>query len=289
MTSVSIPLATMPRRRPDALLPLVLFELRLAARGRRLPAATALFALLAGAVTVMGLAAFREIGIGAASPAAIALLQLMLLVPTAFALVEGALALQGDREGGFLAMLRAAGVPGSDIAVAKVVAVTLTSWTLVAAGLGTAALVLAGSMSAADLAGYAALVTIALLTTAACAAIGVLVSAYAAARHQAVTAALALWFVLAIGLDLAIFAVAPFVRVGTAGLFVVLAVDPLEAGRVLGLLALGADSSVLGPLGTFLRATLGIGPAAGLLVAADVLWLGFATIVAGIRLSGRRG
>lgn len=46
---------------------------------------------------------------------------------------------------------------------------------------------------------------------------------------------------------------------------------------------------MLGPFGTFLRATLGIGPAAGLLVAADVLWLGFATMVAGIRVSGRRG
>lgn len=265
------------------------FELRIAARSGRLWLGVAAMGVVAAIVTALGLSAFRQLGVGATSPAAVALLDLMVIVPSAVALVLGAIALQHDRESGFLDMLRCAGAAGTDVITAKLVATVFRSAVIVTGGFGAAALVLAGSASASDLVVFLALMFVALLTTAACAAIGILVGACIRSRGgQAAMAGLAVWFTLAIGLDLALFAVAPFARISAPALFATLALDPIEAGRMLGLLALGADSTVLGPLGTLLREELGTGQAAGLIVLIDGLWVGLATIAAGA-LATRRG
>lgn len=257
-------------------------ELRIAARSGRLWLGVAAMGIVTAVVTALGLAAFRQLGVGAMSPAAVALLDLMLLVPSAVALVLGAIALQRDRESGFLDMLRCAGTTGIDVITAKLVATLFRSTVVVTGGFGTAALVLAGSAAAADLLVFVALMFVALLTAAACAAIGLLVAACIRSRGGAAAmAGLAVWFALAVGLDLALFAVAPITQVSAPALFLVLTLDPIEAGRVLGLLALGADSTVLGPLGTLLRDELGTGRAAGLVVLADGLWIGLATLAAG--------
>lgn len=270
-------------RRPDtALGALTSFELRLAARSTRLWTGVLAMAALAAVVTAFGLATFRQLGLGAASPAAVALLDVMLLIPSAAALVLGGAALQRDRESGFLDMIRSAGASGTDILCAKLAAVVFRCAALIAGGFAAAALVLAGSASAADLIVYAALLQVALLTAAACAAIGLLVGATLRARGgQGALAGLAVWFVLAVGVDLVLFAFAPVARISAPALLFVLALDPIEAGRVLGLLALGADSALLGPLGTLLRDELGTGRAAGLIVLCDALWIGLGTLAAG--------
>ncbi len=283
MSATVVVEASPPRVAPrGGLGALCAFEVRTAARSGRLWLGVVLMGLVAAVVTALGLTAFRQLGVGASSPAAVALLDLMLLVPSAVALVLGAAALQRDRESGFLDMLRCAGMSGTDIVTAKLAATLSRGSAVVMGGFGAAALVLSGSASAADLIVFAALLLTALLTTASCGAIGLLVASCIRSRGgQTAMAGLAVWSVLAVGLDLALFAVAPVVRMSAPALFVVLALDPIEAGRVLGLLALGADSTVLGPLGTLLRDELGTGRAVGLVVLVDALWIGLGTIAAG--------
>ena len=119
---------------------LIRFDLGRAARRGSLAAACVLFGLLAAGATALGLASFRQLGLGTVSPAAVVLLNLAILFPSAYALVTGALALQADRDGGLLAMLRAAGLSGLNVTVAKLVATILSSWVVVLAGFGTSAL-----------------------------------------------------------------------------------------------------------------------------------------------------
>lgn len=252
---------------------LIRFELGRAGRRGSLPAACVLFGLLAAGATALGLGSFRQLGLGTVSPAAVVLLNLGILFPSAYALMTGALALQADRDGGLLAMLRAAGLSGAGVTVAKLVATIVPSWVVVLSGFGASALVLGGSVGLADLAPFGEVLITALLVSAAAGAIGVLIAAAVRGRQQASTAGLAVWFTLAIGLDLLAIAITPALRIGPTGLLLIVLADPLEGGRVLGLLALGADVQVLGPFGAYLLATFGRTGATMVLILAQLAWI----------------
>lgn len=256
------------------------FELRLAMRRGSLAAAAVLFAALAAGATVLGLGSFRQLGLGSVSPAAATLLNLAILFPSAYALVSGSVSLQSDRDGGLLAMLRAARLGGGAIALAKLVSVVVPTWLVIAAGTGAVALVLSGSVALADLGAFAAVVAVSLVVPAAASAVGVLVAAIVHGRQQASTAGIAIWFVLAVGVDLLAIALTPLLRTGTAGVLLVSLVDPLESGRILGLLALGADAQVLGPFGGSLRESLGTPFAVAMLAGAQLAWTAAATAAA---------
>ena len=259
---------------------LIRFELGRAARRGSLPAACVLFGLLAAGATALGLGSFRQLGLGTVSPAAVVVLNLGILFPSAYALMTGALALQADRDGGLLAMLRAAGLSGAGVIVAKLIATIVPAWAIVLSGFGASALVLGGNVGLADLAPFGQVLFTALLVSAAAGAIGVLIAATVRGRQQASTAGLAVWFTLAIGLDLLAIAITPALRIGVAGLLLIVLADPLEGGRVLGLLALGADVQVLGPFGAYLLATYGRPGAAVVLILAQLAWIAVPTAIA---------
>jgi Cu-processing system permease protein len=259
-------------------------EVRLALRGRAPILGALLFGAAAAVTAVIGLAAFRQVGLGAVTPAAMALLELSITLPTLIAIVVGAMALQGD--GGSRAMLRAAGMPAWGIVLAKACALIATSAVTVTAGYGAAALVLAGSLGPRDLAPFGFLILVTLMVAIACGSIGLLVSALARERSAALLGAIATWAVLAIGVDLVLIVLAPAVRGGTL-LAVAALLDPIEAARIAGLLALGADGHVLGTLGAYVGATMGSGRAALALLAALATWIAVPAALACIALSRR--
>lgn len=263
------------------------FELRLALRSRWVAGAALMFAVLSAGVTAMGLSTYRVLGLGSGSPAAIALLDLGLLVPTAFALIAGGTSLGADREGGFLAMLRAAGFSAARIVTAKVAAATAASWLILGAGYGASALVLAGNVPASELPAFGAIVAAACAATLSSAAIGVLIAAATRQRHEALVASIAAWFVLAVGLELIVLALGPLTRGGAASLLLLLLVDPLESARALGLLALGLDGELLGSLGAYLASSQGRLGASSVLAAALLLWAAAPGLIAA-RLIERR-
>jgi Cu-processing system permease protein len=266
---------------------LVGFQARTILRGRAATVAAALFALVAGLVAVLGLGSFRQVGLGAVGPAAAALVNLAILLPTVQAVLLGALAMTGDRESGFAAMLRARGVGPARLVLSTWSATTVAAWLSLSAGFGVAALIVAGNVPLADLPTFGGLFVVMLLVAAAAAAIGVLVGALATTRLQAALAAVAAWFGLAIGLDLAVIGLGAFVRLGEAAILLAAAADPFTSGRLAALLLLDAQGGVIGPLGTYLVSRLG-GPAAAAALAGVVAAWTVVPLLVAIRAVDRR-
>ncbi|HSO30458.1 MAG TPA: hypothetical protein VLS28_11175 [Candidatus Sulfomarinibacteraceae bacterium] len=263
------------------------FQARVLLRGRVAIGSAGIFAAVAGLTAILGLGSFRQVGLGAVGPAAAAIVNLAILLPTAQAVILGALGLSGDRESGFAAMLRARGVGPGALVVATWWSVTATAWVSLAVGFGLASLVIAGNVPLADMAVFAALLGTMLLVAAAAAAVGVLVGAVASTRLQAALGAVAVWFVLAIGLDLVVLGLGVFARLGEVAILVAAAADPFTSGRLAALLLLDAEGGVLGPVGQYLVTRLGSPGAVAAVLATVAAWVAVPLLWAA-RIEARR-
>lgn len=263
------------------------FQARTLFRGRATITAAAAFALTAGLATLLGLGSFRQVGLGAVGPAAAAIVNLAILLPTAQAILLGALALTGDRESGFAATLRARGVGAATLVFTTWWSVTVVAWLSLCAGFGLSALILAGNVPLGDLATFAAILGVMFLVSAAAAAIGVLIGTLASTRLQAALGAVATWFAAAIGLDLVVLGLGAFVRLGEAAILVAIAADPLTSGRLAALLLLDVEGGALGPVGMYLVSRLGGMAAVIALLVVIVVWVGGSLALAS-RIAARR-
>jgi Cu-processing system permease protein len=256
------------------------FEWGAARRGRVAPLFAAGFALASIGVTLAGLSAGGVIAVQGFARTSVSLLQLTLWTVPLLALLLGAV--QGaecyDLE--FLAALAA---PRGRLGFGRWAAWALALGAALVAGFGAAGVAIGILAGAADAWRYAALVAVALLLLSAGLAIGLWIGVVARSRARAVGMAVVVWFVLAIGADLVaitLLAVLP-ARDATWNLVVLLAANPVDSARALGLGLFGADA-VAGPTGAALRRLLG-GPGAVLLAATLVAWT-----VAPLKLAGRR-
>lgn len=202
-------------------------------------------------------------------------------------LLLGAASLAGARERGVLAMVAAQPIPRSSIALGTFLGLAGSLWITVALGFGLASLVLAGVARARDLLPLGALIGTTLAVGTAGLGIGVAISALARGRAQATAVAVAVWLALALGMDLALAGLAPAVRLGPEGLLAAVLVNPLEAARILALLAASSGGTALGPFGAFLRDRFGAPGAVVLLVGAIGAWTALPLALAG-RALGRR-
>jgi Cu-processing system permease protein len=268
-------------------LAMVGFQARAVLRGRWSMVAVVAFAAAAGVVAFLGLGSFRQLGLGAVGPAAVSLLNLALLLPTAQAVMLGALVLSGERESGLLAALRARGMGAPAAVIATWVGVTLSTWLSLVAGFGVVALVVAGNVPAGDMPVFMGLLAVCGVCSAAAAAIGGLVGAAVHDRLQAALVAVGAWFVLAIALDLVVVGLGVFLTLGEPAILAALLVNPIEIGRVAALLMLDASGGALGPVGIYLREGMGDAGALGLLAAALATWVAVPLAVASWVL-GRR-
>lgn len=266
---------------------LAAFQMRVMLRARWIVGAIAGFAIVSAVVTVLGLGSFRQLGFGAVGPAAVALLNLGILLPTALATVLGALTISADHEGGLLAMVRARGMTGLGIVLAAWLAVTLTTWISVAIGYGVAGLLVTANVPLGDVVGFLELVLVVLGVSAVAAAIGVLIGTLAGTRFQAAILALLAWFILAVGFDLLVIGLAVLFRAGEAGLVLAAIANPLQAARLLALMLLDAAGAVLGPVGTWLHAEVGHEGTLALMTAAIAAWVVLPLVAARWRLGAR--
>jgi ABC-type transport system involved in multi-copper enzyme maturation permease subunit len=266
---------------------LVAFQTRSVVRGRWSLVAILGFALASAVVALLGLGSFRQLGLGAVGPAAVSLVNLALLLPTAQALLLGALALSGERESGFLAALRARGLGPVALVTATWLAVTLSAWLSLLAGFGIVAVIVSGSLPPEDLPAFVGILLVCALCAAVAAAVGVLVGAVVTNRLQASLVAVAAWFLLALGLDLMAIGLGVFLSLGEPAILAAVLANPIEAARVTALLLLDASGSALGTMGLYLDETLGRAGSVAVLVGALGAWLllplGLATFVLGRR------
>ena len=266
---------------------LVVFQARSALRGRWSIIALLAFVAASAVVALLGLGSFRQIGLGAVGPAAVSFLNLALLLPTAQALLLGALALSGERESGFMSALRARGLGSGSIVVATWLAVTLSAWLSLIAGFAVVAVIVAGAVPLADMPTFVGILVVCAACAAVAAAIGVLVGSAVSNRLQASLVAIAAWFLLALGLDLVVIGLGVFLSLGEPAILAAVLANPIESARVAGLLLLDASGSALGTMGIYLDDNLGRIGSLMVLAACLLVWIMAPLAAAGWVLSRR--
>jgi Cu-processing system permease protein len=169
-------------------------------------------------------------------------------------------------------MMAAQPLRRSSIVTGMFVGLTASLWTTLAIGFGAALLVMSGVASSSDVTGIVTLLVSTFGVAMACVSIGVALSTASSTRAQAVAAAVGLWIVLALGVDLALAALAPSIHLGPAGLLAAVLLNPLEACRILALLGTDLRGAALGPFGAYLITTFGVGGTIAILVGDLVVW-----------------
>jgi ABC-type transport system involved in multi-copper enzyme maturation permease subunit len=267
--------------RNSPVLALAGWELRTGLRSRWAQVTSLLFVAACAATAFSGLRTFRELGLPGIGAAIDGLVAVAVLLPPMLALVLGANAIAAARERGLLAMLASQPLRRHTLVVGAFLGVSAAVSLGVVAGLGAAAVLVSGVTDGAGLASMLTLLAAALGMTASAAAVGVAVSTLVTDRLHATAVAVGIWFVFALGIDLVVAVVAPSLRLGPQALLAAVAVNPLEAGRLLTLLVSSPSPEVLGPFGSYLADRAGLGGAvavlAGVLVAWVVLPLGAAS------------
>ena len=248
------------------------WEYRRAVRSRWTITTAAVFAVLTFVVTMAAMGTIRDLGLDGIGPASASLVNLAVLVPSLIGVVVGAGSLIGAGEQGFLSLMAAQPIDRSSLAVGAFLGLTRALWSTLAIGLGVASIVLAGAAGPDDVLSLGILVATTAGVSSASVAIGIAIAAVVSSRVQAISAAVAGWIALALGVDLAIAALAPTIHLGPAGLLATILMDPIESGRILALLGTDLEGSALGPFGAYVVGRFGSTGAVLILGGALVLW-----------------
>lgn len=249
------------------LLAVVRYELAVERRGRTMPAFAALFAIAALGLAFTGLSATGSLTVQGFARTAVSLLQLSLWVVPLITLATGALA---AADGYDMELLAAQPLRRETLLVGRALGRLVAASGALLVGYGGAGLMIAGAAGTGDAWRYAALVAVTIALAAAGTSLGTLVGVLARTRARALALAFAVWFLLALGFDLAaITAIGVLPRVElswTLSGFLVL--NPVAAARAVG--GTIFDAVVIsGPTGAALRRVLGPWGQA-------VLWAGLA-------------
>ena len=246
-------------------------ELRAALAGRLVQGFGVVFALTALAIAAAGLAASGQLVVQGFTRTAVSLLSLALYLLPLVGLVLGAHAF-GVEDGG-TEMLLAQPVDRGTVLLGRALGLAATLVLVAAIGFGLAGVVVLVGAGAEGLAGYLLVAGGSTLVGLAGLAVGVLLGVRARRRLSAVALALVAWVVLAVLFDFAAIALLQFVGDGEPGpmLLVLLAANPIDGMRALGLVGLGADV-LLGPTGAALSKLLGPSGGAALVGAALLAW-----------------
>ncbi|HET9386450.1 MAG TPA: ABC transporter permease subunit [Gemmatimonadales bacterium] len=261
---------------------LLRFELAAARQGRTAPLFAAGFAVACVAIALVGLSAGGVIAVQGFARTSISLLQLILWVVPLLALLTGAAAGAECYELEFIAALPLKRV---EIVVARWAAWLGVLGAALCIGLGAAGLVIGALAGMADGWRYLGLLAIATLLLSACLAIGLAIGVRVRDRARALAVSIVAWCVLVIGVDLLAIGLLAILPSGSPAwpLSLLLALDPIDSARVLGIGLFNADG-ISGPTGAALRELLG-GTGAAALVAVLLGWSALPLVWAARRLA----
>ena len=255
------------------------WEFRLAVRGRLVMGSALTFAVVCVVATLLGLRSLSDLGLAGVGPGTAALINLAILFPPLIGIMLGANSLSSARERGLLPLMLVQPLSRLDHVTGVVIGLVGAVWLTIGFGFGASALLLASVAGTADVGGLLAIVASALGVGVVAVALGVAISAIAGSRLQAFGLSMGVWFLFAFAIDLVLAGVAAGVHLGPLGLFVGVLLNPLEAGRVLMVLASGGDALTLGPFGAYLNVTVGTAWAALAVCASLATWTGISGLV----------
>ena len=257
--------------RTEAALVVAAAEFRAALAGRLVQGFGVVFALTALAIAAAGLAASGQLVVQGFTRTAVSLMSLALYLLPLVGLVLGAHAFAVEDGGNEL--LLAQPVTRGTVLWGRASGLAATLVLVATIGFGLAGLVVLMGAGMEGLVGYLLVAGGSTVVGLAGLSIGVLLGVRARRRLSAVGMALVAWVVLAVLFDFAAIALLQFAGDGEPGpmLLVLLATNPIDGMRALGLVGLGADV-LLGPTGAALSKLLGPSGGAALVGAALLAW-----------------
>ncbi len=248
-------------------------ELADALRNRWLTACAAIVAVLGLAATAAGSDGVAGAGVTTFGRTSATLLNLSLLLAPLMAVLMGAASITGERERGTLELLLAQPISRARLLLAKYAGLLGAITIATCAGFVPAGLIVAGAAGAGALVSFGIFPILASACAAAMLGIGVLVSVSSRSAVQAQGTAVGLWFTCALLYDLLLVGVLAASGLRAEWLAVTLFANPVDAARVLGVLALEPDLYLLGPAGAYLSTQFSSGGAAALLIAVLAGWI----------------
>ncbi len=257
--------------RIDAVRTIAAHELRGALRGKMVPAFGGLFAVLAVGISLAGLGASGQVLVQGFTRTAVSLLTLSLYLLPLLGLVLGAAAFGG--EDGAAELLLAQPISRGEALLGRAAGLFAALGMVSLAGFGTAGALVAAQAGTEGLGGYVLVAIGSTLVGFAGLALGVLIGVVTRRRASAVGWALAAWFGAGVLYDLACIGVLQVMGTGEPGPYLValLALNPMDGIRALGLVQLGADV-LLGPTGAALQKLLGATAGALVVLAGVAAW-----------------
>lgn len=240
----------------EAVLTIARQEIRGTLRGRMMVGFAALFTILCLGVALAGLGGSGRVLVQGFTRTGVSLLAISVYLLPLLGLILAANAF-GSEDGGSELVL-AQPVDRAHVLLGRTLGLAGSLVAVAASGFGVAGLLVALQVGVAGLGGYLLVVAGAVCVGLAGLSVGVLLGIAARRRGAAVGWALTVWFAAAVLYDLAAIAVLQVVGSGQPGgwLVAILALNPTDGVRTLGLVALGADV-LLGPTGAALRAMMG--------------------------------
>lgn len=276
------------RRRVERIAPIAQKEVRDGLSNRWLIAYCLVLGSLGLAATATGLDSAGALAIQAFGRTTATLMNLCLLLSPLVAVVMGAASIAAEQDRGTLEHLLAQPLTRSELLMGKHVGllVALTAATVV--GFVPAGLAIAAAAGPGLLAHYALFPAIAGLAGAAMAGIGVLISVASRSAVQAQGMAVFTWFAFVLLYDLVLMGSLALSGMPASWLAAALVANPIDAARVLGVLALEPDLYLLGPAGAFLTTRVTRTGTAWLLVGALLAWAVVPVFAAALKFSVRR-
>ena len=257
---------------PGRVTPILVKELRDALRSRWLLGYAGILGALGFAATATGLDSTSGMAIQAFGRTTATLMNLCLLLAPLVAVLMGAGAIAGEQERGTLEHLLAQPLTRTELLLAKHLGllVALTAATL--AGFLPAGILITASAGPGVLGHYLLFPAIAALAGAAMAGVGLLISVNSRSAVQAQGTAVFAWFAFVLLYDLVLMGSLAVTGLPAGWIAGALLLNPVDAARVLGVLALEPDLYLLGPAGALLTTTFSQGGAAALLLGALAAW-----------------
>jgi Cu-processing system permease protein len=276
------------RQRVERVLPIAGKEVRDGLTNRWLIAYSLLLGGLGLAATATGIDSSSGLAIQAFGRTTATLMNLCLLLSPLVAVVMGALLIAGEQERGTLEHLLAQPLTRTELLVGKHLGLLAALTAATVAGFVPAGVAIAFAAGPGVLGHYLLFPTLAALAGAAMAAVGVLISVTSRSAVHAQGMAMFTWFAFVLLYDLVLMGSLAISGMRAEWLAAALVGNPVDAARVLGVLALEPDLYLLGPAGAFLTTRLSAPGTAGLLIGALVLW-GLAPVgAAAVKFSIRR-
>lgn len=260
------------RPRSGSVIPLVKKEVTDAIGNRWLTAYAGVLGVLGLAAAASGIDSSAGLALQAYGRTTATLMNLALLLAPLVAVLMGGASIAGERERGTLEHLLAQPLNRTALLLAKHAGLlgALTAATLI--GFLPAGLLIGWQAGPDMLAHYLLFPAIAALVGAAMAGAGLFISVTSRSAVQAQGAGIMTWFVFVLLYDLVLLGSLAFTGMPVAVLAAGLVSNPVDAGRVVGVLALEPDLYLLGPAGAYLVSRLSRWGAAVLLLGSLALW-----------------